>query len=101
MFGMNWRAWARQLIFLCARGLLRAVERTVLNLFSQSRTLQYARECQRQPAVQGGSDTSLRNGFSNANYEGGLTPRKAAGFVGHAVTKLRAQLQKGAESGEG
>jgi hypothetical protein len=39
--------------------------------------------------------------FSKANYEGGITPRKAAGFVGHAVTKLGAELKKGAEGGEG
>jgi hypothetical protein len=39
--------------------------------------------------------------FSKANYQGGITPRKAAGFIGHAVTKLGAELQKGAEDGEG
>jgi hypothetical protein len=39
--------------------------------------------------------------FSKANYQGGITPRKAAGFVGHAVTKLSAELQKGEEDGEG
>lgn len=38
--------------------------------------------------------------FSKANYQGGITPRKAAGFVGHAVAKLGAELQKGAEDGE-
>jgi hypothetical protein len=39
--------------------------------------------------------------FSKANYQGGITPRKAAGFIGHAVTKLSAELQKGAGVGEG
>ena len=38
--------------------------------------------------------------FSKANYQGGITPRKAAGFVGHAVTKLSTELKKGAEGGE-
>ncbi|MFN7939115.1 MAG: hypothetical protein U0R19_37675 [Bryobacteraceae bacterium] len=38
--------------------------------------------------------------FSKANYEGGITPRKAAGFIGHAVTKLNAELQEGAEVGQ-
>ena len=38
--------------------------------------------------------------FSKANYQGGITPRKAAGFIGHAVTKLSAELKKGAEGGE-
>jgi hypothetical protein len=38
--------------------------------------------------------------FSKANYQGGITPRKAAGFIGHAMTKLGAELQKGAEGGE-
>jgi len=37
--------------------------------------------------------------FSKANHEGGITPRKASGFVGHALTKLSAELQAGAESG--
>ena len=35
--------------------------------------------------------------FSKANLEGGITPKKAARFVSHAVTKLSAELQKGAE----
>jgi hypothetical protein len=39
--------------------------------------------------------------FSKANYKGGITPRKAAGFIGHAVTKLAAELKKGAEGDEG
>jgi hypothetical protein len=39
--------------------------------------------------------------FSKANYQGGITPRKAAGFISHAMTKLGAELQKGAEGGEG
>jgi hypothetical protein len=39
--------------------------------------------------------------FSKANYKGGITPRKAEGFIGHAITKLSAELQKGAEGGEG
>jgi hypothetical protein len=38
--------------------------------------------------------------FSKANYQTGITPKKAAGFVGHAVTKLGAELQKGAEGGK-
>ena len=37
--------------------------------------------------------------FSKANYQGGITQRKAAGFVGHAMTKLGAELQKGSEGG--
>jgi hypothetical protein len=37
--------------------------------------------------------------FSKANYRGGITPRKAAGFVAHAMDKLRAELQQGAEVG--
>ena len=37
--------------------------------------------------------------FSKANYQGGITRRKASGFVGHAITKLRAELQAGAEIG--
>jgi hypothetical protein len=36
--------------------------------------------------------------FSKANYQGGITHRKAAGFIAHALTKLRAELQKGAEA---
>jgi len=39
--------------------------------------------------------------FSKANYQGGITPRKVAGFIGHAMTKLGAELQKGAEGVEG
>ena len=39
--------------------------------------------------------------FSKANYKGGITPKKAAGFIGHAVTKIGTELQKGAEGGEG
>jgi hypothetical protein len=39
--------------------------------------------------------------FSAANYKGGITPRKAAWFIGRAVKKLRAELQMGAEGGEG
>src|SRR4051794_4642846 len=35
--------------------------------------------------------------FSKANYQGGITPKKASGFVGHAMRKLRAELQKGSE----
>jgi hypothetical protein len=38
--------------------------------------------------------------FSKANYQGDITPRKAAGFVGHALEKLRAELEKGAEGGK-
>jgi hypothetical protein len=38
--------------------------------------------------------------FSKANYRGGITPKKAAGFIGHAVTKIGTELQKGAEGGE-
>ncbi len=38
--------------------------------------------------------------FSKANYQGGITPRKAAGFIGHAMTKLRAELQEGAAGGD-
>lgn len=38
--------------------------------------------------------------FSKANYQGGITPRKTAGFISHAMTKLAAELQKGAEGGE-
>jgi hypothetical protein len=37
--------------------------------------------------------------FSKANYQGGITPMKAAGFVGHAMDKLRAELQQGADVG--
>lgn len=39
--------------------------------------------------------------FSKANYKGRITPRKAAGFVSHALKKLRAELEKGAEGGKG
>jgi hypothetical protein len=35
--------------------------------------------------------------YSKANYEGGITPRKAANFVHVALTKLRKELEKGAE----
>ena len=35
--------------------------------------------------------------YSKANYEGGITPRKAAIFVDHALSKLRKELEKGAE----
>jgi hypothetical protein len=35
--------------------------------------------------------------YSKANYEGGITPRKAATFVHVALTKLRKELEKGAE----
>jgi hypothetical protein len=38
--------------------------------------------------------------FSKANYKGGITPRKAAGFIDYAMTKLGAELKKGAEGGE-
>ena len=38
--------------------------------------------------------------FSKANYQGGITPRKAAGFVAHAVSKLGVELKKGAEGGK-
>ena len=34
--------------------------------------------------------------YSKANYEGGITPRKAANFVHVALTKLRKELEKGA-----
>jgi len=34
--------------------------------------------------------------YSKANYEGGITPRKAANFVHFALTKLRKELEKGA-----
>jgi len=37
--------------------------------------------------------------YSKANYEGGITQRKAANFVGVALKKLRAELEKGAVSG--
>jgi hypothetical protein len=39
--------------------------------------------------------------FSKKNYEGGITPRNAAGFISHAVSKINAELEKGAEGGEG
>ncbi|MFL6354281.1 MAG: hypothetical protein ACJ74Z_20850 [Bryobacteraceae bacterium] len=39
--------------------------------------------------------------FSKAKFKGGITPRKAAGFIEYAMTKLRAELQKGAEGGQG
>ena len=38
--------------------------------------------------------------FSKANYRSGITPRKAAGFVAHAMTKLGAEIQQGAEGGQ-
>jgi len=38
--------------------------------------------------------------FSKANYENGITQQKAAGFVGYAMTKLAAELQRGAEDGD-
>lgn len=38
--------------------------------------------------------------FSKANYQGGVTPREAAGFIGYAMTKLGAELQRGAEGGD-
>ena len=34
--------------------------------------------------------------FSKTNYEGGITPRKAANFVHVALTKLRKELEQGA-----
>lgn len=37
--------------------------------------------------------------YSKTNYQGGITPRKAAGFVHVALKKLRAEFQKGAEVG--
>ncbi|PWU08144.1 MAG: hypothetical protein C5B51_08305 [Terriglobia bacterium] len=37
--------------------------------------------------------------FSKANYRGGITPRKAAGFVRHAIDKLKAELEQGADAG--
>jgi hypothetical protein len=37
--------------------------------------------------------------YSKANYEGGITPRKAANFIRVALTKLRKELEKGAEGG--
>jgi len=36
--------------------------------------------------------------FSKANFEGGITPEKAAGFVHVALKKLRAELAKGADA---
>jgi hypothetical protein len=39
--------------------------------------------------------------FSKANYKGGITPKKAAWFIDYALTKLGAELKKGAEGGEG
>jgi hypothetical protein len=38
--------------------------------------------------------------YSKTNYEGGITPRKAANFVHVALKKLRLELEKGAEGGE-
>ena len=38
--------------------------------------------------------------FSKANYQGGITARKAAGFVSHALNKINAEIEQGAESGE-
>ena len=38
--------------------------------------------------------------FSKANYEGGITKKKAAKFVHVALTKLRKELEKGAEDAE-
>ena len=38
--------------------------------------------------------------FSKANYNGGITPGKAAGFIGYAMAKLGAELKKGAEGDE-
>jgi hypothetical protein len=37
--------------------------------------------------------------YSKTNYEGGITPRKAANFVHVALKKIRAELEKGAEGG--
>jgi hypothetical protein len=37
--------------------------------------------------------------YSKANFEGGITPRKAANFIRVALTKLRNELEKGAEDG--
>jgi hypothetical protein len=37
--------------------------------------------------------------YSKANYEGGITPRKAANFLQIALKKLRAEFDKGAERG--
>jgi hypothetical protein len=37
--------------------------------------------------------------FSKANYQGGITQRKAAGFISYAMDKLRAELEQGAEAG--
>jgi hypothetical protein len=37
--------------------------------------------------------------YSKSNYEGEITPRKAAGFIHVALTKLRAEFEKGAEVG--
>ena len=37
--------------------------------------------------------------FSKTDYEGGITPEKTARFLGYAMKKLRAELQKGAEGG--
>lgn len=37
--------------------------------------------------------------YSKANYEGGITPRKAGNFIHVALKKLRAELEKGAEGG--
>ena len=38
--------------------------------------------------------------FSKSNYEGGITQKKAAGFVHIALKKLRAELAKGGPAGE-
>jgi hypothetical protein len=37
--------------------------------------------------------------YSKANYEGGITQKKAANFIGVALKKLRAELEKGVEGG--
>jgi hypothetical protein len=37
--------------------------------------------------------------YSKTNYEGGITPRKAANFIQVALKKVRAELDKGAEGG--
>jgi len=39
--------------------------------------------------------------FSLHKFRGGITPRKAAGFVGRALVKLSSELQQGAERADG
>ena len=35
--------------------------------------------------------------YSKANFEGGITREKSAGFIQHALEKLRAELEKGTQ----